>query len=53
VPSTVDPRADRESLAALRWNALLAGTDTADREAYRDRLLALYRERFGSKPEIP
>ncbi|MGE0031218.1 MAG: DUF748 domain-containing protein [Steroidobacteraceae bacterium] len=53
VPSTVDPRADRESLAALRWNALLAGTDTADREAYRDRLLALYRERLGSKPDIP
>jgi len=53
VPSTVDPQADRESLAASRWNALLAGTDTADREAYRDRLLALYRERFGSKPEIP
>lgn len=53
VPSTVDPRADRESLAALRWNALLAGTDTADRGAYRDRLFALYRERIGNKPEIP
>jgi hypothetical protein len=32
---------------------LLAGTDTADRTAYRDRLLALHRERLGSRAEVP
>ena len=53
VPSTVDPASDREALAAARWNALLAGTGTADRPAYRDRLLALHRERLGARAEIP
>lgn len=52
VPSLVDPQADRESLAAQRWNALLAGTGTADRAAYRERLIALYRQRYGARPEI-
>jgi len=53
VPSAADPAADREALAAQRWSALLAGIDEADRAAYRDRLLALHRERLGSRAEIP
>ncbi len=67
VPSTADPEADRNALVEQRWIGLLAGTGGAagpaadaqvgalqsDRTAYRHRLVRLYRERFGSKPEIP
>ncbi|HEU0224783.1 MAG TPA: DUF748 domain-containing protein [Steroidobacteraceae bacterium] len=53
VPSAADPAADREALVAQRWSTMLAGTGTADRAAYRDRLLALHRERLGSRAEIP
>jgi len=53
VPSAVHPAADREALAAARWNALLAGTETADRAGYRDRLLALHRERLGTRADVP
>jgi uncharacterized protein involved in outer membrane biogenesis len=53
IPSTVEPAADREALFAARWGALIAGTDAADRAAYRNRLLELHRERLGSQAEIP
>ncbi|HXV41310.1 MAG TPA: DUF748 domain-containing protein [Steroidobacteraceae bacterium] len=53
IPSTVEPAADREALFLARWGALIAGTGTADRAAYRDRLLELHRERLGGKAEIP
>jgi uncharacterized protein involved in outer membrane biogenesis len=53
IPSTADPAADREALLAARWSAALAGTGQADPVAYRDRLLALHRERLGTKAVVP
>ncbi|HEY7753978.1 MAG TPA: DUF748 domain-containing protein [Steroidobacteraceae bacterium] len=53
IPSTADPATDREALLAARWDAAVAGTGVADPAAYRDRLLALHRERLGTKAVIP
>ncbi|MCU0974908.1 MAG: DUF748 domain-containing protein [Steroidobacteraceae bacterium] len=58
IPAAADPVADRMALEARRWEAALsegAAGDAwrADRAAYRDRLVALYRGRLGAKPEIP
>jgi hypothetical protein len=58
IPAAADPVADRAALEARRWEAMLAtgarneGWRT-DREAYRERLATLHRERLGSKPEAP
>jgi hypothetical protein len=52
IPSTLDPAADRAALLEQRWSAAV-GVMALSREAYRDRLLAMHRERLGSRADIP
>jgi uncharacterized protein involved in outer membrane biogenesis len=58
IPAAADPAADRMALEAQRWEAALSQGSAGDawrtdRAAYRDRLITLYRERLGAKPEVP
>ncbi len=65
IPSTLDAAADREAMAAERWNQLLSGNSPgagatsgseawrSDRKAYLERLKRLHVERLGHKAEIP
>jgi len=53
IPSTLDPAADRGALLERRWNEAVGDAAAASREAYRDRLLELHRERLGQRADIP
>ncbi|MGH8249295.1 MAG: DUF748 domain-containing protein [Steroidobacteraceae bacterium] len=67
IPSTLDPRTDREALEQRRWILLVGGEAVAaspaasaqvaalrtNRPAYRDRLVELHRDLLGGRPDIP
>ena len=60
IPAIADPSLDRAALEEQRWTAALeaAGSEPGerwrtDRNDYLQRLVALHRERLGSKPDLP